>query len=267
MLSRLLKKGTDTDSESGPAFAARSLFSSERKGFYGRLRRALPKCYIFPNLELSNLMAPTATDARQRRAQYEILAGRKVDFAVFDARLSLLCVIELSRAPSEAADVVTNAGLLATAGIRRFCWDRNNLPSSEQLVRVLTDVSAGLPSIIDRDRMLGMPTVMPTIMAAPERINVGAPKNLTVSTLEELTPHGHLRTGYAHVWQRICMFCHEPEHLAQYLNSLSMQDRGGKRAGFPAPVLIEIADLLRQNQRFVITAPVKPSWNDLFVNR
>ena len=120
MLSRLLKKNT----EAMPAFAAKKFFNSERRSFYGQLRRALPKCYIFPDVELSALMAPASVDPKLRRAHEDMLAGRKVDYALFDARLNLLCVIEITPAGYTGNGPSSNIDFLNSAGIQRFCWEQ-----------------------------------------------------------------------------------------------------------------------------------------------
>ena len=35
------------------------------------------------------------------------------------------------------------------------------------------------------------------------------------------------KAAYPHVWERICMFCTEPDHLDEYLTSLAVQSRAG----------------------------------------
>ena len=75
MLSRLLKKSN----EPAPSFTQRRLFTSEQKAFYGRLRRALPKCYIFPDIALDKLMVATSTDGVhwKRLSDQPLLANGK----------------------------------------------------------------------------------------------------------------------------------------------------------------------------------------------
>ncbi len=92
--------------------------------------------------------------------------------------------------------------------------------------------------------------------------------SLTVQDLIGLTPQGHVKAAYPHIWERICLFCTEPRHLEQYLSSLSLQDRGGKRAGFPEGVIAELAELQGANARFIPTqTQVRASWNDVFFDR
>jgi len=278
MLSRLLKKNVDEV----PAFTKRRLFTSEQKAFYGRLRRALPKCYIFPDIELAKLMVPTSTDSNGRRAE-ELLMGRTVDFAVFDARLNLLCAIELTPPDGATAAQRQNARYLDSAGIRLFRWDAEGLPSTDQMLRALAEFSSQEYSqhlagpatqLADAGMQLGhagASQYAAVSVAAPTEI-VFEPRAryLAQEGLERLTPQCALKKSYPHVWNRITLFLKEPRHLEQYINSLSVQDRGGvKRAGFSPEALSELSRILGANATFMQPAPstMRASWNDVFVNR
>jgi hypothetical protein len=264
MLSRLLKKNT----EALPAFATKKFFNSERKSFYGQLRRALPKCYIFPDVELSALIAPASVDPKLRRAHEELLAGRKVDYALFDARLNLLCVIEITPAGYLPNGPGSNIEFLHSAGIQRFSWEQASLPSTNQIVNVMAD---WLPPELD---ILGPPTV--TATAAP--VTVAAPPVppahwLTLDALNALAPDGHTKRAYPHIWDRICAIAIEPRQLAHYISTLSIQDRGSQRAGFPSDVLHEIAEIQAANDVFAQALAPTPRasaavrWDDTFLHR
>jgi len=230
MLSRLLKKSTITNVI--PAFTKKPFFRSEQKAFYSRLRRALPKCYVFPDVELRALMTPISTDSNQRRSEKEYLLGRKVDYAVFDARLSLICVIELKTGGMIDNSPGSNAALLKGASIKHFCWDKQKLPTSEQMMRLFG-------------------SVVPAAVKKESGSAAGANSEFGGSPSEVL----------------IRMFCAEPNHLEDYLLSLSIQTRASKRAGFPLEVLEEINAIEAANGQFITRLPEKPSWNDVFADR
>lgn len=265
MLSRLLKKSNDT----APSFTQRRLFTSEQKAFYGRLRRALPKCYIFPDVELNKLMVPTSTG---RRGEQDLLNGRKVDFAVFDARLNLLCVIELMPPQGASPEQRQNAGYLASAGIRLFRWDAEGLPSTDQMLRALAEFS-GPDQRSDESpaTQLGEGESVATQARVPvTEINFHSrPRCLGQEKLDALTPKSALKKDFPHVWNRICLFAREPHELDQYLVSLSVQDRGAKRAGFTPDAVSEMAIILEENATFIQPVPttMRGSWNDVFSTR
>ena len=270
MLNRLLKRPNDVV----PSYTKKRYFGTEEKAFYGRLRRALPKCYIFPDVQLSAMMVPTSTDARQKRGHLDQLKGRQVDFAIFDARLNLLFVIELTGGPDERAeDTPSNAALLASAGIRRFCWDADSLPSTDQTLRAFADfvmepvVQQGHTQLAIEQQIDDAENAAVEVVPGLRDIITPRAKSLTVAAIEALTPDRALKSSYPHVYQRICLFCAEPDHLQRYLASLSIQDRSAKRAGFGAQALAEIARVQNSNAGFIRAVPVKASWNDAFADR
>ena len=263
MLSRLLlKKNPPTDTV--PAFTKKPFFRSEQRAFYSRLRRALPKCYVFPDVELRALMTPVSTDSKQRRSEKEYLLGRKVDYAVFDARLSLICVIELKTGGGVDNSPGSNAQLLKGASIKHFCWDKQKLPTSEQMMRLFGSVVMP-PAKKDEETSAAGPNS--DLGGPPSEVMISRPSALTADALDKLAPHGHTRSAYPHVWERICMFCSEPSHLEDYLVSLSIQTRASKRAGFPLEVLEEINAVETANAEFVSKRVEKPNWNHMFADR
>jgi hypothetical protein len=92
---------------------------------------------------------------------------------------------------------------------------------------------------------------------------------LSQATIDLLTPKGHIKKAYPHIWEKICLVAVEPASLEQYLSTLSLQDRGGSRAGFPQDVIIELTCIQSANERFLITKPVRAGggWDDAFILR
>ncbi|WP_426207753.1 hypothetical protein [Massilia sp. TWP1-3-3] len=223
----------------------------------------MPKCYVFPDVELRALMTPISNDTKQRRSEKEYLVGRKVDYAVFDARLSLICVIELKTGGVIDNTPGSNAQLFKGASIRHFCWDKQKLPTSEQMMRLFGSVV--LPA--KKDTAAGAAVSNSEFGGPHSEVMMPRRASLTIEALEQLAPLGHTKAAYPHVWERIRMFCTEPNHLEDYLLSLSIQTRASKRAGFPVEVLTEINDIEAANAPFITRLPEKPSWNDVFANR
>lgn len=264
MFSGFLKK----NKASIPAYEEKRFFLQEDEIFYGRLLRALPNCYIFPQVELASLMEPLSINPKQRLAELEQLQGRKVDYAIFDGSLGLLCVIELTTQVSTEENTASNADYLKLAGIKNIRWGRHPLPSYEQILRTLApfsslespkpDIAA---STIIRNAYVetgkSLDTVEGMFQADPEPSNI---LGLSVATLEKLAPQGHVKKRYPHVWQRICLFSSEPKHLKKYLATLFLQDRGVERAGFPPEVIKEIADIQSENERFLDISAPKTTW-------
>ncbi len=263
MLSRLLNKPR----QSGPAFGKKPYLGGEPLAFYQRLRQALPNCTMFPDIALSTLIQPLAADVRLLRQQQEQLDGRRVAYGVFNDALELLCVIELSHAGPKHEERAQTLALLETAGIPCFSWEHERLPSSDQILRAMAAFTNLVPARFE--------PAANSVMRYPSSAQEGTPAPrgpatfaLTMEEVQRLTPNGQLKGIYPHIWERICLFCHDPRYFEQYLNALSLQDRSDKRSGFPEGVIAELASLQCANARFLPgQARARAGWNDAFVNR
>ena len=263
MLSRLLKK----PQQPAPAYAKKPYIGSEELAFYQRLRHALPNCTLFPDIALSDLVRPLAEDPRLVRQQQDSLSGRRLAYGVFNDVLELLCVIELTRFGGPYDERAQTLAYLQQAGITCFSWERDNLPSSDQILRTMAAFTSIAPtrfepaanSVLRHDSLTWESVMEPQGPASFA---------LTVEDVQGMAPNGHVKALYPHIWERICLFCHEPRHLAQYLVTLSLQDRGSKRAGFPESVIVELTAIQEANARFIpVETRVKVGWNDTFATR
>jgi hypothetical protein len=261
--------------DEAPFYEERRIFDEEEGKFFGRLIRAVPNCYIFPNLDARALLKPVAPNQKQKIAALQELEGRKVDFAIFNSAMSLLCVIELATPPApDGTTPKSNIGLFKTAGISTIKWDRNNLPNFEQILRILAPYSTLQAPITDVAASTIMQAEMIDTTQSPDTVRaifasdpvssniIGMPLPL----LESLVPNKYLKTAYPHVWGRIVLFSSEPKHLKKYLATLSVQNRGEVRVGFPIEVLNEIATINAENERYLARSEPKSPWQPNIVN-
>jgi hypothetical protein len=261
MLNRLLKKAAPT----GPSFARKPYRVGDQLAFYQRLRRALPSCTIFPKMPLSDLMSPLAHDARHLRQLQERLAGRRMAYAVFNDALELLCVVELTQPGLDDDERALTLALLEEARIACFSWEQGRLPTSEQILRAMAAFTDIAPPRYDAAANSVM-RFDDEPLAGDTR--TGTAQALTMDEVLKLTAQGHVKAVYPHIWERICLFHTEPAHLGNYLSTLSLQDRGSNRNGFPQGVIVELTNLQGANARFIrASAPVRKTWNDSFINR
>ncbi|MFZ6816508.1 DUF2726 domain-containing protein [Undibacterium sp. Rencai35W] len=274
MFSFPFKKNKNTTA----AYEEKPFFEKEEQVFFGRLRRALPNCYIFPKVDLIDLLEPMSTDAKLRRTEQADLEDRKIDYAIFDASMSLLCVIELNEELGDDGKYLTNEAFFKAAGIKTIRWERQSLPIFDQILRTLapfSSIAAPKPDIaastIMRNQQIAATTTPPnpdTVQAIysshPTPSNIVA---MSINDIERLTPNRYIKTAYPHLWQRICLFCNEPMHLKRYLTSLVIQGPGEDRVGFPNEVLVEIASIQAENERHLDKAAPRTTWDTAFINR
>jgi hypothetical protein len=243
-----------------PRYEEMPVLDKDDAVLFGRLCRALPNCYIFPQVTLSRLMEPSEGDRKRNPEPFDRLTRLKVDYAVLDADLELVCVIVTDPQNGATADSEMIKRCLKSATIKAMRWSPDNKPSVEQIARAILPLTNNKSSL-ETGSTMNPDTVQRIYKAEPVPSNI---KGLTTEQLDKLTPNKVLSKNYPHIWQRICLFAPEPKHLQKYLLSLSIQDRGEKRAGFPLEALKEIADIQAENDRF-LTQPVV-GWQKSFVN-
>lgn len=248
-----------------PRYEEKPVLNKGESVLFGRLCRALPNCYIFPHVALSHLMEPSEGDYRRNPEPYDRLARLHVDYVVCDGDLEPVCVIIMEADAAHASAAENNAlrdRCLNSASIKVIRWNASNKPSVEQISRAIMPMTNSNKPTLETSSTLNPDTVQRIYKADPVPSNI---KGLTQEQLDQLTPDKVLGKNYPHIWQRICLFAPEPKHLQKYLLSLSIQDRGEKRAGFPHEALKEITAIQVENDRF-LSMPVV-GWQPSFVNR
>jgi hypothetical protein len=275
-MSWFWKKATE---QSGRRYQSRPILDRNRAKFFVRLCQAVPTFYVFPQVALSALLSAAA--GKNQKADRARIAGMTVDYAIYNANLTLVCVINLDDGSADPdADAIAHR-CFRDAGIKTIRWDAETRPTVDQIRRTMLSSINRAKSTPDAESQAAFEsevTIQPGNEAggarreAPDRaapLQHAAPiplhmPGLSAVKLDQLTPGKVLQTNYPHIWQRITVFAIEPKHLKKYLLSLSMQDRAEKRAGFSLEALKEIADIQTQNDRF-LTDEVR-SWQPGFVN-
>ena len=248
-----------------PHYEEKPILDKGELVIFGRLCRALPNCFVFPHVLLSHLMEPSEGDYKRNPEPFDRLNRLRVDYAVFDGDLEMVCVIIIEPETHGPADDEKKALLnrcLKSAAIKTIRWSAANKPSVEQISRGILPLTNSAKPTLETGSTVNPDTVQRIYKAEPVPSNI---MGLTPEQLDKLTPNKVLSKNYPHIWQRICLFAPEPKHLQKYLLSLSMQDRGEKRAGFPLEALSEISDIQIENDRFL--APPVTGWQQNFVNR
>ncbi|MES2935329.1 MAG: DUF2726 domain-containing protein [Pseudomonadota bacterium] len=255
-----------------PPYAPKVLLTKGEQEFFLRLCKALPAFYIFPKVAMLGLLEPRESKRLPGGAEFNKIAQEKIDYAIYDATLRLICIVELVDPMRSAEAEPLGSRYLTTAGIKQIRWDATNKPSVEQISRVILPLehqTISRPSLVKQNLAKSDPfhdTSMDTVIrmrqSDPEPSHI---KGLSPFALDQLTPRKVLQKNYPHIWKRISEFASEPKHLQKYLISLSIQDRAGKRAGFSLEALQEIANIQLQNDEFISRSVA--GWQPAFVNR
>lgn len=237
------------------------ILTSSETEMFKRLCTALPAFYIFPKVAIATMLSPKSSKLKSKNAEFNKVAQKTVDFAICDADLTLICIVDLE---AQGGNTIANAlsdQYFKSAGIKTIRWDSEAKPTIEQISKKILPLLTQEKTRSGSDKKDPMDTVLMMYRNDPEPSNI---PGLTFAILDKLTPNKVLLNTYPHIWQRICVFAIEPKHLQKYLISLSLQDRGEKRAGFTLEALKEVADIQIENDRF-LSKPVS-GWQPAIVN-
>jgi hypothetical protein len=242
-------------------FSAIPILTKIEQEFFIRLCRALPSCYIFPKVAIAALLEPKDSDENPRKAGLSAMPEKIVDYAIYDGDLKLVCVIDLGNDVSRSKANATSHDYFKGTGIKNIrCESRTGL-TAEQISKMILPMLKPVTPRMESETYLGAATVQMIYQADPVPSNI---KGLSLSILDQLTPNKVLQNTFPHIWQRICLFAPDPKHLHRYLDTLTMQDRGEKRAGFSLEVMKEITEIKAANERFLKTGDA--NWHTGFVN-
>jgi len=104
--------------------------TSNEMEFFQRLLRANPDGYVFPQVAFSALLEPSS---RNKWAALKYIAQKRVDYAIYNNKLELLCIVELDdRTHNPKKDAVRD-GAFASAGITTVRWQASNKPNESQI--------------------------------------------------------------------------------------------------------------------------------------
>lgn len=128
----------------GPEFKRTPILSGVETQLFRQLTAQLPDAWIFPQVSMAALIAPTVKKKQDREAFWLALnkiVQKRVDFAVYAPNLTLIAVIELDdsshdKASQKEKDAARDA-LLASAGVPVIRFDVRQWPDNATLKSAL----------------------------------------------------------------------------------------------------------------------------------
>lgn len=104
--------------DKGPRYRAIEIMTGNELEFFGRLRRALPHYFIFPQVSMAALIAPTAFNSRTALIDFRRISQKRVDYAVFTHHMKLVAIVELDdRSHDRLRDAIRDQ-YFTEAGVR-----------------------------------------------------------------------------------------------------------------------------------------------------
>jgi hypothetical protein len=124
-----------------PNYRARPILTPNEREFFGRLTRALPDSYVFPQVAMSALIEPAAR-GKAYMSDFRRISQKRVDYAIYTHAMKLVAVVELDdRTHNSARDRRRDAMLLG-AGIRTVRFQSRIRPDGAAIRAALFPASA-----------------------------------------------------------------------------------------------------------------------------
>jgi len=114
-------------------YRAKSIMTRNEMEFFQRLRRANPDGYVFPQVAFSALLEPAVKHKRNWWMAFKYLAHKRVDYAIYNDRLQLLCIVELDDRTHNLKKDAQRDAAFASAGIVTLRWQASNKPDEAQI--------------------------------------------------------------------------------------------------------------------------------------
>jgi len=128
-------------------YKRRKLMTDNELEFFGRLVKALPDHYIFPQVSMSALLEASSSDKKQAHSDRLRIAQQRIDYVVYDSHCEVVAVVELDdRTHSRTKDHARD-GRLEQAGIRTVRFQSRNKPTTEVIRISVLPASATAPTI------------------------------------------------------------------------------------------------------------------------
>ncbi|NLY26789.1 MAG: DUF2726 domain-containing protein [Alcaligenaceae bacterium] len=115
-------------------FEPKPLLTKNEQEFYGRLERALPDLYIFPQVAFRALMRPRSpSSSRAYTREFSLIGSKHCDFLVCRKDFSPVVIIELDDRTHSAERDEKRDAMTANAGYVTLRYQSSHRPSIEEI--------------------------------------------------------------------------------------------------------------------------------------
>lgn len=115
------------------------LMTENELEFFGRLQRALPHLYIFPQVAMSALIKPVDS-FKANRAAYFAINKKIVDYALFTKSMDLVAIVELDDSKHDLQRDAKRDANTRCAGIETVRWHSQKKPNEAAIAARIHDL-------------------------------------------------------------------------------------------------------------------------------
>lgn len=123
-----------------PRYRKVPLLTENEREFFGRICRALPEHYVFPQVAMSALIESDAWSKKSRMSDFLRISQKRVDFGIFTRDLKIVAVIELDDRTHNTKKDRQRDGYLTSAGIRTIRFQSKQKPDEKAIANAIANV-------------------------------------------------------------------------------------------------------------------------------
>jgi hypothetical protein len=127
--------------DGGPKYRPIPIMTPNELEFFGRISKAVPEAFVFPQVAMSALIAPSDTDGKKRMAAFRKISQKRVDWAIYTKDMKLVCIVELDDQTHNPENDASRDAMLDSAGISTVRWDSRKKPPVGEIRKTLIELS------------------------------------------------------------------------------------------------------------------------------
>lgn len=114
-------------------YSKKELLTDNEKEFFSRLIRALPECYVYPQVALSAFLKVECKNSQERNRLRNKFAQKYADFIVTDQSLNILAIVELDDKTHNLEKDKARDAMLNSAGYSTLRYQSKHKPQPEKI--------------------------------------------------------------------------------------------------------------------------------------
>ncbi|MCU6435491.1 DUF2726 domain-containing protein [Undibacterium sp. Jales W-56] len=139
LLSIFLKATKAKPKRKRPQYKPAALMTPNEIEFFGRLCRSLPGVHVFPQVAMAALITPVDSFQQNRYAYWKI-NEKRVDYAIYNKSMELICIVELDDRMHNAEKDKERDQLTRSAGVSTLRWQSRTKPSELEIFQAVNQL-------------------------------------------------------------------------------------------------------------------------------
>jgi len=121
-----------------PVYCKSRFLTQPEAQLYRRLKSALGEGFeVFAQVSMGAVMEPQSQDRQTRRADFNRICAKRIDFVITDSALDIVCIVELDDRSHKVEKDAERDALTGSAGIPTIRWMARALPGPNDIRRAI----------------------------------------------------------------------------------------------------------------------------------